>query len=158
MGAWGYHSDENDYVSDIWIRIVRSIMPESYSKLTKQIGNKSDYIHVVKFEYAKNNPKKIYTAINKWLQDENNIPCKIIIGVILRSVYNALNVEYPDPLAPGRLVTVKFPKALPDNFPQGLRNAAIKNIKLSYEEIEGEKWEDPKARKRALNAELKLFE
>lgn len=154
MGVWGFHSDENDTVADIWAEIETSLLTDILSQISK-LKLKDPYEHIIPLReaYARENPTKLYAAVKeaiikykrgKILQQTDYL---VIAGIALR----AARTRASDPLR-GTFKS-PFPKSLPDNYPAWLRKTAL----ACLSKVSSDGWSNPQKRKVAIRNEIALF-
>ncbi len=166
MGASGSYDNESDHVQDQWLKITMPLLPKKLNDYEKEqeflrTHSKLVYASVIKYTNKllkitepKFNKIKTLTEKSANFNEKNNYDLLLtvetnynkIVGVILIAVQLIMN-------------TRKFPTDLPNNFPETLRQNALKALDNLSEILEGNpfEWVDLEKRKRCLKDELYLF-
>jgi hypothetical protein len=165
MGAWGLYDDENDNVADIWIQIEENTLPECFNEIIENIQDEYEAINTLRRAYAKNNSKKLYNVIDKWLfkfkrdiNDEEDNPYMNISGIALKAARVLQELPSSDPLGTGIFDSL-IPQNLPRGYPEWLRKEALNAVKIQLDELDENKqgWTDINKREKALEHELFYF-
>lgn len=169
MGAWGIYDDECDPVQDIWISIIKTLLPKTFDKLYESV-NDVDALNRVRDSYIKNDITALMTKVTKWIvrykktiktmkdDTEQEIAHGLIVGLSLKLIRFIEMLPMSDPLGAG-IFNSLIPAKLPKGYPDELRKIAIESIQELIGTIDKNYmgWSDIKKRKSALHHELFLF-
>ncbi len=157
-GAWGVYDDENDTIADIWYGIENQIIPKCLHDIAKYVD--SEPLYDVKKSYVRNNPKKTYPVIKKWITKEKTQLHKYpegeqyISGIALYAARLMQGLPFSGIFNAGLL-----PKDLPEGYPSWLKKeglAASKKLLVQvHDNVMG--WRDITKRKKALEHQVYLF-
>lgn len=169
MGAWGNYDDECDVVQDVWIGIIKTLLPKTFDKLYESV-NDVEALNRVRDSYIKNDIESLTTKVTKWVtrqkktiktmkdEMEQEIAHGIIVGVSLKLIRFIGGLPMSDPLGAGifsNLIPANLPKGYPDELRKIVLESIQELIKTSDNNYMG--WNDIKKRKSALHHELFLF-
>lgn len=165
MGTWGVYDDENDYVADLWIQILDSILPKAFKEVESYLEEDYDTVWKLRNAYAKNNMSKLYDSLVKWIAkfkkndmknfEEGENPYQYIVGIVLKAIRYVEELPASDPLSTG-IFNSLIPTKLPSGFPETLRKEVLKAVKSEIG-LNQLGWKNQKERDNALQYELFLF-
>lgn len=169
MGAWGTYDDECDPVQDIWISIIKTLLPKSFDKLYESV-NDIEALNRVRDSYIKNDLVALMTKVTKWIirykktikgmkdETEQEIAHGIIIGLSLKLIRFIETLPMSDPLGAG-IFSNLIPSKLSKGYPDELRKITLESINELIGTVDKNRmgWGDLKKRKSALHHELFLF-
>lgn len=169
MGAWGKYDDESDVVQDVWISIIKTLLPKTFEKLYESV-NDIEALNRVRDSYIKNDIDTLKTKITKWVVrykktiknmndgTEQEIAHGVIIGLSLKLIRFINNLPMSDPLGVGIFDNL-IPGGMPKGYPEELKKLALESINELLKTIDKNHmgWVDIKKRKTALYHELFLF-
>lgn len=169
MGSWGIYDDECDPVQDVWISIIKTLLPKTFNKLYESV-NDIDALNKVRDSYIKNDVTLLMTKVTKWItrykktiktmkdETEQEIAHGIIVGISLKLIRFIEMLPMSDPLGSG-IFNNLIPSGLPKGYPDELKKIALESTQELIKSIDQNNmgWEDIKKRKSALHHELFLF-
>jgi hypothetical protein len=169
MGAWGNYDDECDIVQDVWISIIKTLLPKTFEKLYESVTD-VEALNRVRDSYVKNDIELLNTKVTKWIvrykktiksmkdEIEQEIAHGVIVGICLKLIRFTNNLPMSDPLGAG-IFNNLIPSGLSKGYPEELRKLAIESIQELIKIIDKNNmnWRDLKKRKSSLHHELFLF-
>lgn len=169
MGAWGTYDDECDIVQDVWVSIIKTLIPKSLDKLYETV-NDVEALNRVRDSYIRNDIFVLYTKVTKWVirykktikemkdETEQEIAHGVIVGISLKLIRFIDMLPMSDPLGSG-IFSNLIPAKLSKDYPEELRKIATESIQELLKTIDKNYigWPDLKKRKSSLNHELFLF-